>query len=99
MSDTPFDFSALLGDTRGLASSTARAVVLREVLPLDPFASLATAYIPEPPVLALNTPLEHAALVVVRAYLGALKAAKIQLRHPHYPRHRRGLHCPVLLPA
>ena len=78
MSDTPFDYSALLGDTRGLASSTARALVLREVLPLDPFAPLATAYIPEPPVLTLDTPLEHAALVVVRAYLGAIKAAKLK---------------------
>ena len=42
-----------------------------------PLAPLATAYIPEPPVLTLDTPLEHAALVVVRAYLGALKAAKL----------------------
>ncbi len=77
-----FDFSALLGDTRGLASSTARALVLREVLPLDPFASLTTAYIPEPPVLTFNPMVEsevkHAALVVVRAYLGALKAAKVK---------------------
>jgi hypothetical protein len=76
VSDTPYDFSALLGDTRGLASSTARAVVLREALPMEPFSSLVTAHIPEPPVLALDTPLEHAALVVVRAYLGALRAAK-----------------------
>jgi hypothetical protein len=70
VSDTPYDFSALLGDTRGLASSTARAVVLRAALPSDPFESLITAHIPEPPLLTLETPLEHAALVVVRAYLG-----------------------------
>lgn len=75
------------------ATTLSRAAVLREVLPRDPFEHLVIAHIPEPLVLLPYDPTprgvngrhapvppapEWQALVIVRAYLGAIKAAKLK---------------------
>ena len=89
------DLGSLLGSPDAVVSTAttlSRAAVLREVLPRDPFEHLVIAHIPEPPIL---TPAQHPsrqALIIVRAYLGAIKAAKLKptmwaayLRREMYP--------------
>ena len=63
----------VLGSRASVRSPGNHAAVLREALPPDPFEGLFTARIPEPQKLNASSSADTRALLVVRAYLGALK--------------------------
>lgn len=69
------DLTQPLGSREAVVSGASRGAVLRAAgIPSDPFEGLYTAHIPEPPRLTEEQAPELRALIVVRAYLGALKA-------------------------
>lgn len=72
------DYLTGFGSRDAVVAASGRGTVLRDALPSDPFEGLFTAHIPEPPHLDGSMTTERAALIVVRAYLGALKAAKMK---------------------
>lgn len=78
MSGEVTDLGHILGSRDAVRSVSNRAAVLRAALPPDPFESLYTARIPEPPKLNPSTHMEARAVLVVRAYLGVLKRAKLK---------------------
>ena len=72
------DLGHILGARGSVQNVSGRAAVLRVALPPDPFETLFTARIPEPPKLNPSSRVDARALLVVRAYLGALKKAKLK---------------------
>lgn len=72
------DLGHILGARGSVQNVSGRAAVLRVALPPDPFETLFTARIPEPPKLNPSSGADTRALLVVRAYLGALKKAKLK---------------------